>query len=235
MANERFTDLPVVTQAQFSDIVCAVQGYTSPTNLGVSSQETLLQIYNLFARTLVLSNPGNPNGVLAGTTYQLCWDTVDFILYVCSVSGTATSAQWSKAVSLTAGAGISISQSGANIQISSTAVGIAYNTITVASTPLIPNNGYIINYVGGTANLTLPTVSTKGAEIVIVGEGTNINNYTIIQNAGQQITVAPQKTTLGVTGSLTSVNGTDSITLVCTVDNLFWQVPAGVQGIFTIV
>jgi hypothetical protein len=72
-----------------TDIICAVQGASLPNVLGLSVQETLQQVYNLFQSNIILFYAGNPNGFVAGTTYQLCWDTVDQILYVCTTSGTA--------------------------------------------------------------------------------------------------------------------------------------------------
>ena len=94
MSNEMFTQLPTTTAAQLSDIVCAVQGYSSPSSPGTSVQETLGQIFNLFLANTVLNNAGNPNGSVAGVTYQLCLDTTNSILYVCTTSGNAATAVW---------------------------------------------------------------------------------------------------------------------------------------------
>ena len=91
---EMFTSLPTVGTAMMSDIICAVQGYVSPSNLGLSVQETLQQVYNLFQANIILFNSGNPNGAVAGTTYQFCWDTLDYILYICTTSGTSSTAVW---------------------------------------------------------------------------------------------------------------------------------------------
>src|SRR5579872_6071555 len=94
MSNEMFTQLPTTTASQLSDIVCAVQGYSSPSVPGTSVQETLGQIFNLFLANTVLNNAGNPNGSVAGVTYQLCLDTTNTILYVCTTSGNAATAVW---------------------------------------------------------------------------------------------------------------------------------------------
>lgn len=91
---EMFTSLPTVSSAQMSDIICAVQGYTSPSNLGLSVQESLQQVYSLFQSNIILFYPGNPNGHVAGTTYQFCWDTTDSIMYLCTTSGTTSTAVW---------------------------------------------------------------------------------------------------------------------------------------------
>jgi len=94
---EMITSLPTVASATMSDIIYAVQGYTSPTSLGLSVQETLGQVFTLFQSNVILVNSGNPNGVLAGTTYQFAWDQVNSILYICTLSGTATTAVWTRA------------------------------------------------------------------------------------------------------------------------------------------
>lgn len=94
MSNEMITQLPTVISAQLSDIIYAVQGYVSPASPGTSVQETLGQVVNLISSQTILSNAGNPNGVLAGTTFQLCYDTVNAKLYICTTSGNASTAVW---------------------------------------------------------------------------------------------------------------------------------------------
>ncbi|CEG60972.1 hypothetical protein [Legionella micdadei] len=94
---EMFTELPTVSNATMSDIICAVQGYVSPSNLGLSVQESLQQVYNLFQSNIILFNSGNPNGSLAGTTYQFCWDTLNDLLWICTTSGTSSTAVWTRA------------------------------------------------------------------------------------------------------------------------------------------
>lgn len=91
---EMFTSLPTTGSALMTDIICAVQGYSSPTILGLSVQETLQQVYNLFQANVVLFNSGDPNGVLAGQTYQFCWDTLNSKLYICTTTGSASTAVW---------------------------------------------------------------------------------------------------------------------------------------------
>ena len=95
---EMFTSLPTVSSAMMSDIICAVQGYVSPSNLGLSVQESLQQIFNLYLSNTILFNAGNPNGVVAGQTYQLLWDTTNHILYICTTSGSASTAVWTEVV-----------------------------------------------------------------------------------------------------------------------------------------
>lgn len=87
MANEKVTQLPNVIQAFTSDIIYAVQA-------GVSVQETLAQVLTLMLSNTILHYPGNPNGNVAGQVYQLLWDTVGLTLYVCTSTGSASTAVW---------------------------------------------------------------------------------------------------------------------------------------------
>src|SRR6267154_4638942 len=87
MANEKFTQLPTVVSSAMADIIAAVQG-------GVSSQETLQQIFTLYLSNTILHNAGDPNGSVAGVVYQFCWDTSNSVLYICTTSGNAATAVW---------------------------------------------------------------------------------------------------------------------------------------------
>jgi hypothetical protein len=92
--NEMITQLPTVATSALTDIIYAVQGYVSPSSPGTSVQETLQQVFNLMLSNTVLHHAGNPNGAVAGNVYQLCWDTTNSIMYVCTTSGTSSSAVW---------------------------------------------------------------------------------------------------------------------------------------------
>ena len=98
MPDEMFTELPQVQTADLTDIICAVQGYVNGESLGVSVQESLQQIYNLFAQNLIQGYAGNPNGHVAGNTYGLLWDTLHNIAWVCTTTGTADTAVWTKLI-----------------------------------------------------------------------------------------------------------------------------------------
>jgi hypothetical protein len=231
MANERFTDLPVVATAQMTDIICAVQGYVNPSLIGVSYQETLQQVYDLFQSNVILFNAGNPNGTLAGQTYQLCWDTVNFMLWVCTVTGTDLTAQWTKSIHLTAGSGITIVQSGNAIQISADDTSIAWNQV-IGNITMASGNGYQINTFAN-VNLLLPPTSSFGDEINIVGYLGGL--WTITQASGQQVTIGSISSTTGVTGSVSATNAGDSVILICMQDNLTWACLGAPQGNLLIV
>jgi len=211
---EMFTQLPIATNANMTDIIAAVQGYVSPSVLGSLNQATLQKVFNLFLANTILNNPGNPNGVLAGNTYQLCWDTTDSNLYVCSVSGTASTAKWS-------------------LVTENTPSNLTWNTVNAVSQAMLTNNGYVINYALGSVALSLPLVSAVGDELIIMGF--SASGYSIAQATGQQIIIAPNTTTLGVGGSLSTTNRYNAITLRCLIADTIWGVSSGPQDVFTIV
>lgn len=91
MANEKISELPTVTSSLLADLIPAVQG-------GVTVQETLQQVYNLMLSQTILNFAGNPNSHIAGVVYQLCWDTTDHVLYVCTTSGDASTAVWTASI-----------------------------------------------------------------------------------------------------------------------------------------
>ena len=223
---EMVPQFPPVISAQLSDIIYAVQGYISPSVPGTSNSETLQQVYNLFQRNIVLSYPGNPNGFLAGTPFQFCFDTANNILYNCILGGNASTAVWTKSITLTGGSGITIEQNGENIIISADEIGITWNQVTV-NTTMVSGNGYQIN-TGSNINLLLPPVSSFGDEIEIVGFGGGL--WTITQGTGQSVSVGAANSTIGTSGSVAATTGSDGIILTCMQDNLLWANVSAPQG-----
>ncbi len=252
MANEMFTQLPTVTNASMTDIICAVQSYVSPSNPGLSVQETLQQVYNLFQSNVILTYNGNPNGHVAGTLNTLLWDSTDKVLYVCTTAGSTTTAVWTPSTgqatngqipigstgnppvlsTITAGTNISISNSYGSITISASGSGgFSWNHVTGTSQAMVSNNGYIADN-ASVVTLTLPTTSAIGDELEIVGRGAG--GWTITYGTSQYIYFG-NITTTTTTGSLSSTNAHDSIYLVCTAANTEWTVTTGSQGNITYV
>jgi hypothetical protein len=207
MSNEMITSLPSVTAANMSDIIYAVQGYVGPSNLGLSVQETLQQVFNLFQSNIILYNSGNPNGVVAGTTYQLLWDTLDLILWVCTTSGTATTAIWTECI---------------NPQS---------NWVDVITTPvnLIANMSYVSDTGATLTSFTLPSTAAFGTIIQVAGKSSG--GWTIAQNTGQTIHFGNLSTTTGTSGSLSSSNQNDYVRILCTIANTTWNVIGSIGNI----
>lgn len=209
MATEQmFTSLPTVGSSTLNDIICAVQGYTaSPLNLGLSTQQTLQQIYNLFQSNIILSFAGNPNGHVAGTAYQLLWDTTDLILWVCTNTGTSGTAVWQECISSSS------------------------NWLPASSTPITiaANAKYVCNNGATLSTFTLPLLSTFGEQFEIAGMSSG--GWTITQNAGQSIALGASTSTVGAGGSLSSTNKNDYVKAVCVVANTTWNIISSVGNI----
>lgn len=214
-----------------TDIICAVQNYIPNVSTGISTQKTLSQVADLIQSQVVLFNHGDPNGFLSGTQYQLCWDITNSILYVCTTTGIAPSAVWMKSITLTAGTGISIAQSGNIIEISTSASGLSWTVVTATSATMVSDSGYIINN-ASLVTLSLPVSSDVGDIIKVLGQGAG--GWSIVYGASQSIVVGDSTSTL-TAGSLSSTQQHDSIELICTVANFTWQASVGPQGILTIV
>lgn len=162
MANEKFTQLPTVTNATLSDIICAVQG-------GVSSQETLQQVINLGLAQTILSFAGNPNSNVAGNTFQFCWDTSDSILYICTTSGSTVTAVWTQVAypaslitPVYGGTGVA-SPTAHAIPIAEGSSNFTFQTLT---------NGQVL--IGSTGADPIAATITAGTNIGIVNAGGSI-------------------------------------------------------------
>lgn len=130
---------------------------------------------------------------------------------------------------LTAGAGISITNGAGTITIANAGAAPSWNFISASLTPLtmLPDNGYVCVSTGVPAAivLPLPAVSAQGQEIDVYLDGAI--SWQITQGAGQSILYGNTNTTGGVGGSVTSTSQGDSIRLLCVVTNLRWVVLSG--------
>lgn len=243
MSNEMFPQLPTVTNAALSDIICAVQGYTGVPGSGLSVQETLQQVFNLFVANTILNNAGNPNGVVAGKQYQLLWDTTNNFMWVCTSTGTSVTAVWKPVIgaltngqlpigstgqapvgaALTAGSGISITNGAGSITIASSGGGLTWSEVTSATQTIAVNSGYIVNR-GGGVTFSLPASMVQGGVFSIVGK---VGTWVIQAGAGQTIGVGTNVSS--VAGTITSANALDSGSWVCITADLVWNTQGGPQ------
>lgn len=123
-------------------------------------------------------------------------------------------------VTLTQGAGISITNSGGNLTISSTNVPIVWNTVTASTQAMAVQNGYI-NNTAGLCTYTLPPTASVGQEVHVLGLA---GSWTVAQNAGQSMIYGDKTTTVGTAGSFSSYLPSDYIKLKCIVANTIWKV-----------
>lgn len=131
---------------------------------------------------------------------------------------------------LTAGSGITISNTAGGVTISSSGGGYSWTEVTGTSQPMSINNGYIANN-AALVTLTLPVTAAVGDTVSVQGKGTGL--FSIAQNVGQTIHFGAFDTTTGIGGSLTATNRYDSLELICITDNTDFAVLTGSQGNFT--
>ena len=89
------------------------------------------------------------------------------------------------------------------------------------------NNGYIASNLG-LVTMTLPSVSSVGDLVWVIGKGPG--GWQIAQNSGQTIYLGNSSTTSGVGGHLDSSNQFDAIQLLCITANTDWTCTGVVQG-----
>lgn len=169
---EMFTDLPNATNANMTDIIAAVQGYVSSSDLGSLNQETLQQVFNLFLANAVLSYAGNPNGHVAGTTYQLLWDTTHNTLWVNTVYGDATTAVWTLGTSLLP---------------ASIAASLAFNTTSGIIGTTTNNNaaaGSVGEFIPGSKTFGTPVALTSDMPSDLVAITLTAGDYDVWGNVG---------------------------------------------------
>lgn len=107
-----------------------------------------------------------------------------------------------------------------------------WTTLTVnTSVTMDINTGYIVT-AGSNIDMTLPSSAPVGSLISIIRLGAG--DYTVKQPAGVQVQFGNMATTLGIGGSLASMNIGDALTLLCTIEDTTWGVLSSV-GNFTIV
>lgn len=105
---------------------------------------------------------------------------------------------------------------------------LTWSTVTT-STSMSTLHGYVANG-GSLITFTLPATAAVGETMQILGLGAG--GWTIVENSGQSMNFSPS-TTAVTTGSLSSTNRYDSVTLICSVANTAWNVFS--QGSLTIV
>jgi hypothetical protein len=114
------------------------------------------------------------------------------------------------AATLTQGTGITITNAGNSITISSTAAGITWVDVTGATQTLAAATGYVTDHTNVT--YTLPASGVLGDTIKIVGK---LGLATVTPNANQQILIGGASGSVGVTGTAVATNVGDCIELIC--------------------
>ena len=132
------------------------------------------------------------------------------------------------AATLTAGTGVTITNSAGAVTINAVGSGLSWTVVTGATQAMAVNNGYIANR-AGTVAFTLPTSSAVGDTIAVTGINT-ATGWSIAYTTNQQIFFGTASATI-TTGSLASTNIRDTVWLVCMTANLTWNVVASIGNI----
>jgi trimeric autotransporter adhesin len=183
-------------------------GTTGLTFAGAGSTETL-------GGTLVVSNGGTGratltnHGLLVGAGTAAITQLVDATNGQLPIGSTGADPVLA---TLSAGAGISISNGAGSITISNTGAGFTWFDVTGGSATLAAESGYIADK-STLTTFTMPTNNAIGDTIKIVGKGTGL--WKIVYTTGQNI-VFGSSTSTTTTGNISSTNAGDCIEMVCT-------------------
>lgn len=120
------------------------------------------------------------------------------------------------------GDGIQTSGSGNTITISAIKNAMTWQVVTSISNVVVlsAQNGYFADGVLSVV-FSLPAAANVGDTFIIAGEG---NLWTLLQNANQQVILGIKSSTVGVGGSVTATTISDTVTIVCMVQNLVFKV-----------
>lgn len=124
------------------------------------------------------------------------------------------------AATLTAGAGITVTNGAGSITIDTTGGGFAWSVVTGATQAMVINNGYIGNR-ATSITFTLPDTAAVGSEVRITNIGAGLP--IIAQNAGESINFTASTSTVGAGGTLTAIEQFASIELICVVADTTWN------------
>lgn len=115
------------------------------------------------------------------------------------------------------------------LTISAISGGFTWNNVTGTSATMAKENGYAANN-AGLVTLTLPSTasSTFGDTIKIMGFGAG--GWTIVYDTGQQIIFGSAATT-ATTGSLSSTNQYDEVTIICSPTTSKWVVESSIGNL----
>jgi len=130
------------------------------------------------------------------------------------------------AATLTAGAGVTITNGSNSITVATSAVGTTWTDQTTTTVTMTANNGYIADN-AGLVTLTIPATAALGAEFTIAGKGAG--GWLLQANTGQTIHLGSSATSSA--GSLASTNQWDGVKIVCVTANTIFAVVSAVGNL----
>lgn len=209
----------------------AFVGATSPTLvtpvLGTPTSGTLTNCTGLPVGT-GLATATNSSVLVANSSGTPAWSGTmsNGQVIIGSTGATPTAA------TLTAGTGVTITNGAATITVAASGAS-PWVDQTGSSVTMTANTGYTSDDGATLVTFTLPTTSAIGDWVEINGKGSGL--WTIAQASGQQIHIGTSATTLGATGTLSSVNQYDCVRLRCITANTIWVVVSQQSSGLTVV
>ncbi len=184
MAGVKISALPPITTPALTDIFPEVQ----PAVSGTTFKATFTQLLNLFQPNIPLTFAGNPNGSVAGTTYQFLWDTTDSELWICTTTGNAASAVWTTAGSVVFP--ISMAQGGTGAALTPALGAIPYSTATVMALLAPGTTGQLFRSGGaGAPTWTTSTYpATNAVNTLLYASASNVMSALATANDGVLVT-----------------------------------------------
>ena len=230
MPGQKISALTAVGSAQLTDTFPVVQS-------GTTYKETNLQLATLlgFSSQILLPIAGG-TGVSSPTakTIPVAQGASAFTFLGPLTNGQlligSTGAN-PVAAAITQGSGITVTNGAGTITIANSGLGaFSWTEVTGTTQALSANSGFIANN-AALVTLTLPVTCAIGKEISIAGLGAG--GWIVAQSANQQIHHLTS-TTIGIGGSLASTARYDTVTLLCVVANLEFNV-ISYKGTLTVV
>lgn len=126
------------------------------------------------------------------------------------------------AASLTAGAGVSITNAAGSITIAATGQKLVEKV--TANTSMVEDTNYITNG-ASSLEMLLPDEIALGSVFTIVDVG---QGFRVTQAAGQKIIFGNKETTVGTSGNLQTTQAGSSLTLMCTTADVEFAVISSV-------
>jgi len=136
------------------------------------------------------------------------------------------------AENITAGTGITITNTANSIKIDSTGGGVTWSTVTAATLAAAINNAYVLNHSATPCVVTLPATAPIGSKISLRGLAGS-GGWTATANTGQTIQFGNQSSSSA--GSWSSTNAGDGCDLECIVANTTWTLSNAVSAGLTVV
>lgn len=129
------------------------------------------------------------------------------------------------------GVGTTITGSANNISFNSIGGGVKWNAVSGTTQALVASNAYVTQNIALTT-FSFPVTASFGDFFIISGIGSG--GWTISQSAAQSLIVGNQTSTVGIGGSISSTLQSDSIEIVCVMEDITFKA-VGWTGNLTVV